>query len=146
MSAQKHFQWPVGLLQHYPPDGYIPADYSDKEAVLRLVKENGIERIVSCANDFGVITAAYVAEKMGWPGHDTYENATLLHQKDLFKSFIQKLGIRNPKSIAFDDVTAALEFTRYTSYPIIVKATDLTGGKGIHLHIGDQLTVGCCRL
>lgn len=120
------------LIGHKYADEYIPADYSDKEAVLQLVKENGIERIVSCANDFGVITAAYVAEKMGWPGHDTYENATLLHQKDLFKSFIQKLGIRNPKSIAFDDVAAALEFTRHTSYPIIVKATDLTGGKGIH--------------
>ena len=120
------------LIGHQFADEYIPADYSDKEKILQLVKENGIDRIVSCANDFGVITASYVAEKMGWPGHDTYENAVLLHQKDLFKAFIQKIGIRNPKSTAFTDPAAALDFAKNADYPIIVKATDLTGGKGIH--------------
>ena len=54
------------LMGHKYADEYIPADYSDKEKILQLVKENGIDRIVSCANDFGVITASYVAEKMGW--------------------------------------------------------------------------------
>ncbi len=120
------------LMGHKYADEYIPADYSDKEKILQLVKENGIDRIVSCANDFGVITASYVAEKMGWPGHDTYENALLLHQKDLFKAFIQELGIRNPTSTAFTDADAALKFAEQAEYPIIVKATDLTGGKGIH--------------
>lgn len=79
-----------------------------------------------------MITASYVAEKMGWPGHDTYENALLLHQKDLFKAFIQELGIRNPTSTAFTDADEALKFAEQAEYPIIVKATDLTGGKGIH--------------
>ena len=46
------------LPGHSAADEYIPEDYSDCEAVLRLVRENGIEGIVSCANDFGVITSA----------------------------------------------------------------------------------------
>lgn len=119
------------LMGHAFADEYIPADYSDKEAILQLVKEHNIDRIISCANDFGVITAAYVAEQMGWPGHDTYENANLLHQKDLFKDYIQKMGIRCPFSVPFTDREQAVAFARTAEYPIIVKATDLTGGKGI---------------
>lgn len=119
------------LMGHALADAYIPADYSDMEAVLQLVKEHNIDRIVSCANDFGVITASYVAEKMGWPGHDTYENANILHQKDLFKDLIQKMGIRCPFSVPFANQQEAIEFAKTAEYPIIVKATDLTGGKGI---------------
>ena len=84
------------LIGHAFADEYIGCDYSDKESILELVKKNKIDRIVSCANDFGVITASYVAEKLSLPGHDTYKNAVLLHRKDLFKAFIQKLGIRTP--------------------------------------------------
>ena len=119
------------LIGHQFADEYIPADYSDKESILQLVKKNQIDRIVSCANDFGVITASYVAEQLGWPGHDSYENAVLLHQKDKFKSFIQSIGIRTPHSVQFTEPDAAYDYAKSTEYPIIVKAVDLTGGKGI---------------
>lgn len=119
------------LIGHAHADEYIAADYSDKDEILRLVRDNGIDRIVSCANDFGVITSAYVAEQMSWPGHDTYENARTLHEKDRFKSFIQEIGIRCPVSIAFEDEGEAIAYAEKADYPIIVKAVDLTGGKGI---------------
>lgn len=119
------------LIGHSYSDEYIAADYSDKEAILDLVRSNDINRIVSCANDFGVITSCYVAEKMDWPGHDTYENALTLHQKDRFKKFIQDIGIRCPISVAFQNIKEALEYAKDANYPIIVKAVDLTGGKGI---------------
>lgn len=119
------------LIGHSLADEYIEVDYSDKEEILKIVQEKGIDKIVACANDFGVITAAYVAEKLGLPGHDTYETANLLHQKDLFKNFIQNLGIRTPFSVPFSDYESAIEFVKTAEYPIIVKATDLTGGKGI---------------
>ena len=119
------------LMGHALADEYIPADYSDKEAILNIVREHHIDRVVSCANDFGVLTASYVCEKLGIPGHDTYENACILHQKDAFKAFIQDLGIRTPYSTPFDNIDEALSFIKTAEYPIIVKAVDLTGGKGI---------------
>lgn len=119
------------LIGHSHADEYIEADYSDKDAILEIVKKNNIDRIVSCANDFGVITAAYVAEKMGWPGHDTFENANILHQKDLFKELTQRLGLRAPVSVPFESKEEAEDYVKTAEYPIIVKATDLTGGKGI---------------
>ena len=119
------------LMGHKYADEYIQADYSDKECILDLVKKNGISYIVSCANDFGVLTAAYVAEQMGWKGHDSYENAVLLHHKDKFKKYCLKKGIPSPKSEVFSDIGSAYEYIKECSYPIIVKANDLTGGKGI---------------
>ena len=119
------------LAGHSYADEYIPADYSDKEAILSLVRERGISHVVANANDFGVITASYVAEKMGWSGHDSYENAQKLHLKDLFKEYLNEKGIPSPVSVSFSDTEAAREYAQTAEYPIIVKANDLTGGKGI---------------
>ncbi len=119
------------LIGHSYADEYICADYSDEKEILEIVQKNNIDCIVACANDFGVLTASFVAEEMGWQGHDSYENASLLHNKDQFKTFIQDIGIRCPVSIAFSDYEKALWHLHDVEYPIIVKAVDLTGGKGI---------------
>lgn len=119
------------LAGHLYADTYIPADYSDKESILNIVKEYKIDHIVSCANDFGVITASYVAEHMGWKGHDSYETAKLLHHKDLFKQYCYEKNIPSPVSKVFTEKLAAQNYIQDCTYPIIVKATDLTGGKGI---------------
>ena len=119
------------LPGHSAADEYIPEDYSDCEAVLRLVRENGIEGIVSCANDFGVITSAYVAENMGWKGHDTYANARLMHHKNEFKDYFLAKGLPTPFYKVFSSPDEAKAYCRDCTYPVVVKASDLTGGKGI---------------
>lgn len=119
------------LIGHKSADEYIPCDYSDKEAVLRLARDNGIEGIVSCANDFGVLTAAYVAEQMGWKGHDAYKTAETIHHKDKFKAYCHEHGIPSPHSEAFSNKRDALAYCEKCRYPVIVKANDLTGGKGV---------------
>lgn len=119
------------LEGHVFADEYIAGDYSDKELMLKLVIEHQIDGIISCANDFGIITAAYVAEQMGWPGHDTYENTLLLHHKDLFKAYCAEKNIPSVKSVVFEDIETLLKYVKNCEYPIIVKANDLTGGKGI---------------
>lgn len=119
------------LPGHKIADEYIGADYSDEKAILRLVRENGIDGIVSCANDFGVITSAYVAEQMGWRGHDTYQNAKMMHHKNEFKEYFQSKGLPTPFYRTFSDPESARAYCDTCDYPIIVKASDLTGGKGI---------------
>jgi len=119
------------LIGHKSADEYIPCDYSDKDAVLKMVKEQNIEGIISCANDFGVLTAAYVAEHMGWKGHDSYDTAVLLHHKDKFKQYCFEHDIPSPQSHVFTEQYEALKYCETSEYPVIVKANDLTGGKGI---------------
>lgn len=119
------------LPGHKVSDQYVPEDYSDREAVLRLVRENGIEGIVSCANDFGVITSAYVAEQMGWKGQDTYRNAVMMHHKDGFRRYFEQAGFPVPQTRIFEDEVEAGRYCDVCLYPVMIKANDLTGGKGI---------------
>lgn len=119
------------LSGHKYSDKYIEADYSDKDAILKIVDENDIDGIIPCANDFGVLTAAYIAEKKGWKGHDSYEIAKTLHHKDLFKAYLKKNDILSPISYRPSDINDAKRYIHSIEYPIIVKANDLTGGKGI---------------
>lgn len=120
------------LPGHQYADEYIKADYSNCEEILQIVKENDIRGIVSCANDFGVITSSYIAEKMGWKGHDSYQNALLMHHKDLFMKYFTEKGFPVPWYRIFTDIRAAELFCKSCKYPIIIKANDLTGGKGIN--------------
>ena len=68
-----------GLPGEKHVDKYIQADYSDKELILNIAKNEKISAICHCCNDFGVYTAAYVAEKLGLPGYDSYNTTLILH-------------------------------------------------------------------
>jgi biotin carboxylase len=116
---------------HKMADEYIQADYSDMKTVLNIAQEKQIDGIVSCANDFGIITASYVADFMGLKGHDPYETTVLLHQKDLFKEFAINNHMQVPFSRKYDSVEEALEQSGAMDYPVIIKPVDLTGGKGV---------------
>lgn len=112
-------------------DEYVPMDYSNKELILEFAKSRQIDAICPCCNDFGVITAAYVAEQMHLPGHDTYENTLILHHKDKFKEFTKKHHIQSPISTPFTSIEEAKSWVKANAkYPIMIKPVDLTGGKG----------------
>lgn len=119
------------LEGHKYADEYIPHDYSDKEGMLELAKELNLDYVSSCANDFGVLTGAYIAEHLGLPGHDDFHTAQIVAEKDHFKKFGQENGLLVIPSAQFHDVDSACAYARAAEYPIIVKPTDLTGGKGV---------------
>lgn len=116
---------------HKLSDLYIKADYSDKEAILKICQENELDGIISNAYDSGLISAAYVSEKMGWKGHDTYKNTVTLHQKDLFKKLCIEMKIPSPLSVSFINKNDAYSYVKNIEYPIIVKACDQASGIGI---------------
>ena len=59
-----------GLIGEKYVDEYIQADYSDKKLILELAKDLQVDNICACCNDYGVYTAAYVAENLGLSGYD----------------------------------------------------------------------------
>ena len=119
------------LIGHQFSDEYVYGDFSDPDGMLQIFKDKGIDAVCSCANDFGAITAAYLAENLNLPGHDTYENALTIHHKDKFKAFSQKYDIHTPKAKSFDELAKALDYSNDLAFPQIVKPIDLTGGKGV---------------
>lgn len=121
-----------GLIGEKYVDEYIQMDYSDKEAVLQLAKEKEIDAIVQCCNDFGVYTAAYVAEQLGLPGYDSYHTTLTLHNKDMFKKFAQESEILTCGAYGFDNAEEAIRWSDDVEYPLIVKPSDASAGNGIH--------------
>ena len=119
------------LIGHTLSDEYHAVDYSDKDEVLSLGKRLQIDYICSCANDAGIITAAYVAEKLGLPGFDSYENTLILHLKDRFKQFCKNKPIPTPKAFAAKNKQEAILALENLTLPLIIKPTDMAGGKGV---------------
>lgn len=120
-----------GLIGHQYADEYIYGDFSKPEEMYDLFRNVGLSGICSCANDFGAITAAYMADKMNLPGHDSYETTLLLHHKDKFKKFAKECGLPTPIADAYDSIQDAIANVDRYELPVMVKPVDLTGGKGV---------------
>lgn len=121
----------VDGVGHQFADKYIPGDYSDKEFVYELAKNECVDAIVSGCNDFAYLSTAYACEKLGLNGHDTYYNATLIHHKDSFRKLVASLGIRAPKMISCETLDEIKVAGSKIGFPLYVKPVDLTGGKGV---------------
>ncbi|MBR1692538.1 MAG: ATP-grasp domain-containing protein [Lachnospiraceae bacterium] len=118
-------------MGHPYADEYCMCDFSDKEAVLALAKEKRVDAICSGCNDFAALTTAYVCEKLGLSGHDSYETACRIHHKDRYRLLAEKLGIKTPKAERCLTKQEMLKASESMQFPLIVKPVDLTGGKGM---------------
>lgn len=126
------------LIGHPYADEYCFADYSDPDAVLKIAEKLKIDAVCSCCNDFGIISASYISEKMHLPGHDSYETTKILHQKDLFKKFAVENDIQTPFAEGFDNRERALSSIKQRKFPLIVKPIDMSGGKGVSFVRAEQ--------
>lgn len=118
-------------LGHRYSDKCCLEDFSNKDAMLNLAQKLEIDAICASCNDFSAITSAYIAEKMGLPGHDSYETTLLIHHKDQYRKFAQKHNIPSPRAEGFTSVKDAVANLTKFQLPIIIKPVDLTGGKGV---------------
>lgn len=125
-------------------DKFIKADYSNKELILKIARDENIDAICQCCNDFGVYTAAYVAERLNLPGYDSYETTLILHNKDRFKEFAKANDVLTPIAESFTDIGAAKSFVATVNFPIIVKPTDCSAGNGISK--ADNLDDAICAI
>ncbi len=118
-------------IAHRYSDEYCNVSIVDKEAVLEKARELNIDGITSFACDPGVVTAAYVAEKMGLPSVGSYESVCILQNKGRFRKFMAENGFQVPNSKSYRKVKEALEEVDYFHWPVIVKPVDSAGSKGV---------------
>ena len=117
-------------IAHKYSDEYHNVSIIDKDAVLTLARKLEIDGIMSFAVDPGVVTAAYVQEKMGLPGN-SYESVCILQNKDRFRNFLTQHGFNVPKAKGFSSMADALAEKYWYPWPVIVKPTDSAGSKGV---------------
>lgn len=122
-------------IAHKYSDEYCNVSIIDKEAVLKAAQELKIDGILSHAVDPGVVSAAYVAEKMGLPFQCSYKTACILQDKHLFRQFLMDNGFNCPNAKGYDNEEDALKDVDYFNWPVIVKPVDSAGSKLSLIHI-----------
>ena len=136
-TAHKYGYWVITVdylpdnIAHKYSDEYHNVSILDKEAVLELAQKLQIDGILSFAVDPGVVTAAYVAERMGLPFSCSYRSACVLQNKALFRKFLADNGFNVPTAKGYLSVKTALRDVDIFHWPVIVKPTDSAGSKGV---------------
>ncbi len=118
-------------IAHRYSDEYCNVSITDREATLRAAREREIDGIISFACDPGVVTAAYVAEKLGLPSVGSFEAVSILQNKGRFRAFLAEHGFNVPTAKGYTAVEDALREVDAFHWPVIVKPTDSAGSKGV---------------
>lgn len=118
-------------IAHKYSDEYCNVSIVDRDATLEVAQNLKIDGIMSFACDPGVITAAYVAEKMGLPNVGPYDSVCILQNKGKFRKFLAENGFNVPVAKSYKNIKDALGDINAFHWPVIVKPTDSAGSKGV---------------
>lgn len=106
------------------------ADISNPEAVLKVAKEQKIDGAIICCSDTGLRAVGRCNDVLHLTGI-TEEAAIVSSNKFLMKEKLQANGVR---TAAFFKVTSEEDLqhaVQKIGFPVIIKATDLQGSRGI---------------
>lgn len=102
----------------------------DKEQVLRLAKQHGIDGIMTIASEIASLTVSFVAEKMGLPGYTLYQAETI-GKKHLLRQFLHDHGFITPGFVICYSLKEAMEGYKNLKKPVFVKPSTSSGSAGV---------------
>lgn len=114
----------------YVADKFYLESTTDKDAILKISRDENIDGIIAYASDPAAPTAAYVAEKLSLPGNP-YKSVDILCNKGKFREFLKSNDFNVPVSKSFNSEEEVFENINDFSFPIIVKPVDSSGSKGV---------------
>lgn len=110
-------------------DRFLQISTMDKEAVLKVAREEKIDYILTACGDQPLSTMAYVATEMGLPTYLSEQDVRDLTNKRFMKDKMVKSGIPTAKHVYIDKNWNGVipDF----EYPLVVKPVDSNGSKGV---------------
>lgn len=135
MGLEVHcFAWAEGAVCKDFTDYFYPISIVEKEEILKICQEVGINGICTIASDVAAPTVAYVAKKMNLVGND-YEAAVRANNKYQMREAFLKAGVPCPKYMMVTPETLhsaeVIDGLREFQYPIITKPSDRSGSLGV---------------
>ena len=118
-------------IAHKYSDEYHNVSIIDKEATLKVAEELNIDGVMSFACDPGVVTAAYIAEKMHLPFQGSYKSTVILQDKGLFRKFLADNNFNVPHAKRYINRDEPFNDIDFFTWPVIVKPVDSAGSKGV---------------
>ncbi len=111
-------------------DAYEVIDITDEKKCLEYAKKEQINGVLTAATDYGVLTAAYVAEKLGLGGIG-YETAKLIKNKHRIKKcFLENSVDDSEQAYEVSEDTDMKALAQIIKYPVMVKPCDGSGSRG----------------
>lgn len=114
---------------HQYADQSFRVDYSDRNALLALVKAEHFDYLVPTCNDFSYMSCAWVAERQAFAGFDRYPVANILHTKNAFRELMERHDFRSPHSRRL--TPGATVDPAGLRFPLLVKPVDSFSGRGV---------------
>ena len=102
----------------------------DEQACLNYARQEKIDGVITAATDFGVLSAAYVAEGMGLPGLK-YEVAQLIKNKHEVRKCLFEHHVDDAEQcFEVNSSTDIEDLSQKINYPVMVKPCDGSGSRG----------------
>jgi formate-dependent phosphoribosylglycinamide formyltransferase (GAR transformylase) len=114
---------------HQYADASFYIDYSDREALLRLVESEKFDYVVPTCNDYSYMSCAWFAERLGYPGFDNYDVAAIIHTKNEFRRITQQYEMPAPRANR-QQANQPIDASGL-KYPLLVKPIDSFSGRGV---------------
>jgi formate-dependent phosphoribosylglycinamide formyltransferase (GAR transformylase) len=106
-------------------------DYSNHQSVRSIVDDYQYQSVVAGCNDFSAFTRAQLGLSVGENSLDSVSQTELVHHKDKFRELCVSKNIPTPRAAILTDSDLTGSRLQQLRFPVIVKPTDLTGGKGM---------------
>lgn len=106
-------------------------DVTNYEAILQIAKNETIDGIITAGSDVPVPSIGFVCDKLNLKGL-SFEAANIASNKMLMKEKYEKCGVRTARyrQVPFD-LSIIKEKTKQLKFPLIFKAVDTSGSRGI---------------
>ena len=122
------FAWKEGSVCADIADHFYPISIIEKDKILKICQEIGIDGITTIASDTAVITVDYVASRMGLRSNPDEFSEVTTNKYKMRQCFLKE-GVPSPKFALVDDANH-YQITDF-KFPLIVKPTDRSGSRGV---------------
>lgn len=125
-------------------DGHAVINIIDEKACLAYAQQEKIDGVLTAATDYGVLTAAYIAQEMHLPGL-SYEAAQLIKNKYKVRKRLYEYQVDDTEQAYEVNADTDLEaLKKELSFPVMVKPCDGSGSRGAsRVDEPEQLAEAC---
>jgi biotin carboxylase len=138
-AARRHGLYVIAVDRDASAPGFR---YADRRAIVSTEDEPGIERLASAERVDGIIApgidwpvaiAARIAERLALPHPISPETAALSTSKLRQRERFAQAGVPQPRYVVGAGAAEAVEAANDLGYPVVVKAPDRQGQRGLTL-------------
>ena len=125
-------------------DKFAVINIVDEEACFQYARQEKIDGVLTAATDYGVLTAAYIAQKMGLPGLK-YEVAQTIKNKHRTRKCLYENRVDDTQEGFEVDENTDLDMLKNSlSYPVMVKPCDGSGSRGTSRVDSPEMLADAC--